>query len=414
MPPDVVAPSYRALFAIRGFPRLVASMLLARTATEMLGLIFVLFALQRYQSAAVAGAVVFLDATPGLLMSPLAGALLDRHGRTRLMILDYLVAGVIMATIAALALADRLPVPLLLALVAIASVTGILSRVGVRTLFPLIVPKSLWERANAIDSNGYVISSVVGPAAAGAVVAAFGPETGLFITAAVFLVAAGVTIGLRDPGPSGTQGPLLAEAWAGVRYVARNRTLRALAISVSTNAVGWGLFFIALPVLVIQRIGASAAEVGILFALYGATGFLSVLFFGRISTAGRERQLMCGAIVGTTLSYLLVLLAPHPLVVGFAMAFAGLANGPFDIVLFTIRQRRTHPDWLGRAFAVSMALNFSGFPLGSALAGAIVPLSLELALVAAIAFTATAAVLTWALIPAHEADEAAPRVEAAT
>jgi MFS family permease len=164
-------PSYRALFSIEGFPRLVASMLLSRTATEMLGLIFVLFALQRYQSAAVAGAVVFLDVTPGLLISPIAGALLDRHGRTRLMILDYVVAGAVMATIGALALAERLPVPVLLLLVTIASVTGILSRVGVRTLFPLIVPKPMWERANAIDSNGYVISSVVGPALAGAIVA---------------------------------------------------------------------------------------------------------------------------------------------------------------------------------------------------------------------------------------------------
>jgi MFS family permease len=397
-----VSLSYRALFAIEGFPRLVASMVLARTATEMLALIFVLFALQRYHSPAVAGAVVFLDAAPGLLISPLAGALLDRHGRTRLIILDYLVAGTVMAIIAALSLADRLPVALLLLLVTIASMTSILSRVGVRTLFPLLVPKPLWERANAIDSNGYVVSSVVGPALAGAIVAAFSPETALLVTAVVFALAAIATVGLRDPGPAGAQGPLLAEAWAGARYVVRNRTLRALAVSVSTNAVGWGIFFIALPVLVIQRLGGSATEVGALFALFGATGFLSVLFFGRVSTAGRERQLMAAAMLGQALAYLGILLAPHPLVVGLAMGFAGIANGPFDIVLFTLRQRRTHPDWLGRAFAVSMALNFSGFPLGSALAGAIVPLSIELALAAAIGFTLLAAVLTWVLIPAHE------------
>lgn len=29
----------------------------------------------------------------------------------------------------------------------------------------------------------------------------------------------------------------------------------------------------------------------------------------------------------------------------------GLASGPLDIALFTIRQRRTDPAWTGRAFA---------------------------------------------------------------
>jgi hypothetical protein len=37
-----------------------------------------------------------------------------------------------------------------------------------------------------------------------------------------------------------------------------------------------------------------------------------------------------------------------------------------DIALFTMRQRRTDPAWIGRAFAVSMALNFVGFPIGAA------------------------------------------------
>ena len=55
-----------------------------------------------------------------------------------------------------------------------------------------------------------------------------------------------------------------------------------------------------------------------------------------------------------------------------------------------------------------MALNFSGFPLGSALAGAIVPVSVTVALLVAIGVTLLAALLTWVLIPARDADEPAP------
>ena len=58
-----------------------------------------------------------------------------------------------------------------------------------------------------------------------------------------------------------------------------------------------------------------------------------------------------------------------------------------------MRQRRTDPAWMGRAFAVSMALNFAGFPVGSAIGGAIVPISLDVAIGLAILAQVVAALL---------------------
>ncbi|MEO8632573.1 MAG: MFS transporter, partial [Chloroflexota bacterium] len=116
-------PSYRRLFAIEGFPRLVASMMLARVAGQMVALILVLLALQRYGSAELAGLVTFLAVAPGIIASPVAGALLDRHGRTRLVVLDYFIAAASLALIAGLSAANALPVPLLLVIVAVSSLT---------------------------------------------------------------------------------------------------------------------------------------------------------------------------------------------------------------------------------------------------------------------------------------------------
>src|SRR5207247_1821652 len=140
-------PSYRALFSIPGIPRLVASMLLARTAGQMTSLILVLFALERYGSPTIAGLATFLSIAPGLLVSPIAGALLDRHGRTRLVVLDYAVAAISLGLLGALGIADALPVPVLLVIVTVTSLTFPLSTTGVRTLFPILVPQHLWERA---------------------------------------------------------------------------------------------------------------------------------------------------------------------------------------------------------------------------------------------------------------------------
>ncbi|HKC91844.1 MAG TPA: MFS transporter [Candidatus Limnocylindria bacterium] len=381
-------------------------MLLARTATTMVQLILVLFALERFHSAGLAGAVTFLALAPGLLMSPIAGALLDRHGRVKLMVVDYVVAGTALALIVGLGATDLLSEAPLLAIVAIMSLTFPLSTAGVRTMFPLIVPRPLWERANAIDSNAYVVSSIFGPAIAGALVATVGSLWALALTAALYALAAIITVPLRDPLGRVPHGGLLADAWAGVVYTWRNASLRGLGISVSTANIANGLFFIGLPVLVLSRLGGSAAQVGQMFALMGVTAAVSVLFVGRVGTEGRERQFLAGAMLLTGVGYGLVLISPSLLFAALALALIGLATGPFDVVLFTLRQRRTDPAWLGRAFAVSMSLNFMGFPVGSAIGGAVAPISLELAFLAALALEAIAAVFSFALIPKAHAEPA--------
>src|SRR5438128_8502255 len=386
-------PSYRALLAVPGLPRLVGSMVLARTAGTMVSLVLVLFALERYQSPGLAGTVTFLSLFPGLLLSPIAGALLDRHGRTRLMVLDYAVAAIALGLIVVLGASDVLSEPLLLVIVTVQSLTFPLSQTGVRTLFPLLVPRPLWERANAIDSNGYVISNVFGPAIAGALVATVGSVWTLALTSAMYVVAAAITVGVRDPLGVVPHGRLLADAWAGIVYVARNPTLRGLAASISTSNVAGGLFYIGMPVLVLSRLGGGPAEVGQLFALSGVTAAVSVLFIGRIGTEGRERQLLAGAMLVVGAGYAALIVSPSLLAVALVMVLIGIATGPFDVVLFTLRQRRTDPAWLGRAFAVSMSLNFVGFPVGSALGGALAPLSLEATFVIALALNVVAAVI---------------------
>jgi len=383
-------------------------MILARVAGQMVALILILLALQHYGSAELAGLVTFMAVAPGIVASPIAGALLDRHGRTRLVVLDYFIAAASLALISGLAAGDALPVPLLLLIVTVSSLTQPLSNTGVRTLFPLIVPAPLWERANAIDSNGYVVASIIGPALAGALVAGLGAPMALAVTASIFAIAGVVAIGLRDPATRTDTGRLLADAWRGLVYVARHPTLRALALSVSTANLGWGIFFLTLPVLVLQEFGGGPEFVGLLFALLGVSGSVAVLLMGRVSTLGRERQLLAGSMLGHAAAFTLILLFPNPIMVAVSMVILGITSGPFDIVLFTIRQRRTDPAWLGRAFAVSMALNFAGFPIGSAIGGVVVPISIAVALGAAVVFQILGAVFSMVAIPAEEPTEGTP------
>jgi len=410
---DRPPPSYRELLRVPTLARVLVSMQIARVAQSMVGVALVLFTLDRYGSPAFAGFVTFASIFPGLLISPIAGALLDRHGRIRLVILDYIVALLAMLLIGGLALAEVLPGPLLVLIAVVSSLTSILSHVGLRSLFPILVPEPLWERVNAVDSNGYVVAVIVGPPIAAAMVALLGGPAALLLIGIAFGIAAFVLVGVPDP-PSQTAstGRILADAWAGVRYTWRNRTLRGLGFAVTFGNLAHGMTTIVLPLIILQRFGLSETVVGLVFAVSGVSGMASAFLFGRMDTRGREWSLLVWPMLALvpTVALLLVAAGQPPVPIGLGlvvleMLLVGLLVGPMDIALFTVRQRRTDPAWMGRAFSVSMAFNYVGVPVGAAVAGLLADRSIELAIVVlGIGGALASAIAAIALIPRTDPD----------
>ena len=366
-------------------------------------LILVLFVLERYQSPQLAGITAFLAILPGLLLAPLAGALLDRYGRARLVVAYYLIAALAAGLIAGLSVAHALPPPVLLIIVTVASLTNPLSNAGARSLFPMLVPRPMWERANALDSSGHVIANLLAAPMAGVLVGFIGGEWALAAAGVVFLAAAAVM--LRLPEPSGApraEGSVLRNAWRGLAYVVRNPTLRGLAVTLSVANLGSGVIYIALPVLVLDRLHSGPTVVGFLWGAMGAGGLIAALVAGRVSTLGRERQMMVATTLLCCAAMAVLPFAGSLAIVAVAVIVLGIANGPFDIALFTLRQRRTDPAWFGRAFAVSMSVNYIGSPIGSALAGPLIAWSLNAALWFAVAVSLIAAFFPLLMIPAQD------------
>lgn len=407
MTPPTEATSYRALLSIPRLGRVIVSMQLARIAQSMVGVALVLFVLQEYRSPALAGLVTFAGIVPGLLVAPIAGALLDRHGRTRLIILDYVVALASLVLIGLLAIADALPASLLVTIAVLSSVTGILSHTGLRSLFPILVPEHLWERVNAVDSNGYVVATILGPPIAAALVTVLGGPVALLIIGTLYGFAAIALIGAPDPAStSASSGNLIQDAWDGLRYTFRNPTLRGLGLAVTTLNIAGGMSTIVVPLIVLDRLQAGETAVGLVFAVSGITGMISVFLFGRTDTRGREWLMLTVPMLLMAPTFALLLLAADATVpaaglgiLALALGLYGLLNGPLDIALFTVRQRRTDPAWMGRAFAVSMAFNFVGYPVGAAIAGVLATSSIELAVIVGVVAALVASLLAAVLIP---------------
>ena len=130
-------------------------------------------------------------------------------------------------------------------------------------------------------------------------------------------------------------------------YVIRNRTLRGLAIALSTLRLGSGIQAIVMPVIVLNVLHAGPVAVGVAWGISAVGGFVAALIFGRIDAAGRERLILATCYAGTGLGIGLLLFASNLVVVFAAMALTGFLNGPGDVTMF----QRLEP--LGeRAFAL--------------------------------------------------------------
>ena len=395
-----VETSYGLLLGVPGFARVMAGTVLGRLAAAMWEIVLVLFVLQRYHSPALAGVAVAFGLVPGLVLSPVAGSMLDRQGRVRLMIFDYSVTAGLTAAIAVLALLRALPFPLLLAIVTVLSLSNIFSATGARSLFPLMVPRYLWDRSNGIDTSSYSVTSIIGPAAAGLLIARFSPETALLAMAVIVAIAAISLVGVREPiERAGSPRSLMADSWAGLAYVLKHRTLRGLAIAMFFTNLGVGPLVIGIPLLVIGRMHGGADTVGVVWAVFGLAGLIAGLLAGRARTEGKERELIAVFTAVQVPGLVLLAFATSLLQVLSIALLIGAANAVSLVAIFAIRQRRTDPRWCGRAFAVSMSLNMVGQPVGSALSGPLFESSLALPLLLGAAVTLVAVVAILLTIP---------------
>jgi Major Facilitator Superfamily len=398
--------SYRQLLATAEVRALLVATLLSRLAGRMFALAIVLYGVTQAHSTVLAGWLAFAAVAPGLVISPIAGSLIDRVGSAWAIAVDMTGSAVFVAALAAAAGVGCTKALVLLALTGCFSLTSPLSFAGMRALLPRLVSPGALDRANALDTSINGLTDVAGPALAGLVFGLAGSSVALGMISAIYAAAVLCIVQIGWTRSSLPRvGPLLIQAWRGLRRVITEPTLRGLALSYSLYDVCWGILVIAVPVVAARHFpgdgGATAA--GLLWAGLGLVGGVTALLTGQLRTSGRERRF-----IGPGM--LLSAFAVWPIAAEFGLSglvvglmLMGAAAGPIDVGVLTLRQRRTDPVELGRVVAISMSLNLSGGPVGSALAGLLVTWSLTGTLAVAAVACLLATICAVALIPADEA-----------
>jgi MFS family permease len=399
---DHTSISYGQLIRLPNVRALLSATCLSRLAGRMFTIVIVFHALAAFGSPTLAGWVSFAAVAPGLAVSPLAGAFLDRAGALRGILVDLaLSAGLLLALAAAIRLGWASPSVLLLLAAAYAP-TSPLSAAGIRVLLPRLVPSHALDRANALDTAVHGVVDVVGPSLAGALMGFAGATPAFIVIAAAYGVAAlcvALIRGARPPPRSSRR--FLAQSAEGLVTVFRRPLLRGLAVGYALNNCTWGILVVAVPVFMAHRFDAGNWQsfAGLVWAGAGLAGSVGSLVAGQMRLLGREVPVMTVCMVLTALAAWPVAAAFGVVGLCIGLAVVGLLAGPIDVALLTLRQRRTEPALLGRILAVSMSVNTAGFPVGTALGGMLAAWSVPAAFIAAAIASLLGALATWWLIP---------------
>jgi MFS family permease len=171
------AVGYRSLLAVGGYPSLLGAQAVSRVGDSVhyVALVALIFSLTG-SGLAVSLAVVF-EAVPVLLFGAVAGALVDRHPRRRVMVTaDLARCGL------ALLMALTTSVPVIYALAFGLALGGVFYGPAYQALLPAVVPGAVLGRANALSWSTVQSSHVLGAALGGGAVAIVGAHAHFCLT----------------------------------------------------------------------------------------------------------------------------------------------------------------------------------------------------------------------------------------
>jgi len=295
----------------------------------------------------VTGAVV-AEIAAVLLLGPLAGSLVDRLQRVRVMVVADVVRVLLAATLSVWHDTPAVAYAVAFGLAAGQAFFG----PAAQSLLPSLVADEELVAANSGIWTAAVTAQVLVAPVAVLLATRVGFGVAFAVNAVSFAVSAAVLTGLREPGrivPVTVSNPF-AHARDGLRALAALPLLRALAIGQFLAALSAGATSALLVVLAQDRLGGGGGY-GLLVAAIGVGAALAPLLVVRRLRDPRRPLLVFGPYaVRDLVDLVLSIVTTVPLATG-ALLFYGLSTSTGNVTFSSLLQSRVPDGLRGRAFA---------------------------------------------------------------
>lgn len=335
---------------------------------------------------------------PFLLFGLLVGVWVDRHRKRPILIAGDLGRGIIVITIAGLALAGLLSILQLYAFGFLVGVLTVFFDISYQAYLPAVVERKQLVGANTRLEASNSIAAVGGPLLAGYVIQVLSAPFAMIFDGLTFLFSTATLVSIRKPealpDPKERRS-ILHEIREGLGVVFGDRRLWSIAGCTGTSNFASGAIFNALFVLyAVRQLGMSAGTIGIAFgagAIGGIVGaFTASLVAGRL---GVGRAIIASALIASIGIVLIPLATPATavlfLTVSNAVTFYGVVV--YNVNQLSLRQGLVPLRLQGRLNATIRFLVWGTLPVGSVVGGilaGIIGLQPTMAVMVAVAWLA--------------------------
>lgn len=316
------------------------------------------------------GFVEFLARSPILLFGVIGGAIADRWPRRRLLLVTHTLLALQALLLGVLTLSGRITIEWILGLAVFMGLVSVIEMPARQAFMTDLVPRSDIPSAIGLNSSMFNAARVIGPSAAGLVVATAGEGICFVINAVSYLVIIGCVLAIRLPARRPTE-PMattrllkegLAYAWSTphVRSILRLATLLSLAALPFTTL---------LPVFAVDILQGGPGTFGILMGGTGVGALTAALYLARRPSAqgldgtiGRSVVCFACGLLALAASPTTWLSAAALLLVGFGMVSSLAAAN-------TLLQSLAPDAMRGRVVSLYVTVSLGMTIFGSLLAG---------------------------------------------
>jgi MFS family permease len=347
------------------FSAIASSQLISMTGSMLTAFAVPLWMYLKTGSLAYFGFLTVIGLLPGIIIGPVAGAVVDRYDRRRVMIAGDAAACSAEAVLLVLAWVNALAFWNIAVLAGLVSVALAFQRTAYLSAIPQIVPKRFLGHANGIFQTANGFAQFVGPLIGVGLLATVGLRSILAADVSSYVFAIGVIILIRFPAAMAARRAesFIAEIGQGLKYILASPGFRALMVFFAVlNLCVAPLVVLEAPLVLsiasLPAVAAIAAAGGVGAAIGGLT--MSVWGGPQIRRMQGMRVLVAVLAVFVALTGF----RPNLLLVGIGMFGANFCNGMINGIFVTVVQTKVPQRIQGRFFALSMLIASLALPFG--------------------------------------------------